>query len=265
VSAEAAGAELTVWPESAYPYPLVHGTRRSPSGHRAVLQNGVHGPVLTGAYLTKERGIGTNAALLVRPDGTIERPYDKRHLLWFGETVPLADVFPVLREVFARGTGLEAGTESVLFESGKVRASVLNCYEDTLPIAGREAMSVGPNLLVNVTNDAWFSGSAEGELHLRLATLRAIELRRDLVRAVNRGPTTWVDAAGKLVARREAAAGAGPLVLFADAALLDGPRTLYARFGDAPFALLLAAALVLAVRRANATRASVPGGKTPAS
>jgi apolipoprotein N-acyltransferase len=257
--AEAAGAALTIWPESAYPFTLPHGTTRSPHGERAVLEDGVHGPVLTGVYLsTEEHGVGTNSAMLVEPDGTIGPTQDKRHLLWFGETVPLADTFPVLRRVFARGTGLAPGREEALFRVGGARLAVLNCYEDTLPAAGREAMSVSPNLLVNVTNDAWFSGSAESELHLRLAVLRAIEARRDLVRAVNRGPTTWVDAAGRIVARREAAPGTGaPPPLVADVALLETAKTPYTRFGDVPLLLLLAA--VLGWRLSTSRGSRTPG------
>jgi apolipoprotein N-acyltransferase len=257
--AEREGAELTIWPESSYPYTLPHGIGFAPprGTDRAILQPGVRGPVLTGVYMSTEtRGLGTNSAILVSPDGTIGPSYDKRHLLWFGETVPLADVFPALRRVFARGTGLVPGRESSRFESGPIAFAVLNCYEDTLPVAGREAMEVRPNLLVNVTNDTWFSGSAESELHLRLAVLRAIETRRDLLRAVNRGPTTWVDAAGRVLARREAAAGSGaPPPLVVDAALLDSPPTLYARAGDAPLVLLLfgglLSALLVARRRAG--------------
>lgn len=253
--AEEAGAVLTVWPESAYPYTLAHGVKSSPPGSRAVLQHGVRGPVLTGAYLKKGGGLGTNSAILVEPNGNIGPSYDKRHLLWFGETVPFADTFPVLRKVFARGTGLEPGTESVSFRAGPIVATVLNCYEDTLPQAGREAMEARPNLLVNVTNDAWFVGSAEGELHLRLAVLRSIEARRDLVRAVNRGPTSWVDANGRVVARRDPTPGLGPSPpLIADAALLEAPVTLYTRFGDAPLVLLvvLAVAVPWASRRIRA-------------
>lgn len=243
--AEAEGAALTVWPESAYPYTLAHGTRASPRGARAVLQRGVRGPVLTGAYLAKGAGLGTNSALLVAPSGEIGPSYDKRHLLWFGEAVPFADALPFLRRVFARGAGLVPGTESVLMTTGPVSLAVLNCYEDTLPAAGREAMAVRPNVLVNITNDAWFVGSAEGELHLRLATLRAIETRRDLLRAVNRGPTSWVDAAGRVERRLEPAPGLGPPPpLLADAALLDAPPTLYVRAGDAPLAGTLALAFV---------------------
>jgi apolipoprotein N-acyltransferase len=244
-SSEEEGAVLTIWPESSYPYTLDHGARLSPRGARAVLQPEVHGPVLTGAYMTKGSGLGTNSAILVQPGGAIEPSYDKRHLLWFGETVPLADVFPVLRRVFARGTGLEPGTESVRLVTGPIAAAVLNCYEDTLPVAGREAMAVRPNLLVNVTNDAWFTGSAEGELHLRLAVLRAIETRRDLLRAVNRGPTTWVDAGGRILAR----AGDQPARLVVDAALLDAPMTVYARAGDVPLIVLVIAVIAAFARR----------------
>jgi apolipoprotein N-acyltransferase len=256
-SAEARGAELVVWPESAYPYTLPHGVRRSPGGARAVLQPGVRGPVLTGAYLQGARDDGGyNAALLATRDGSFDggalsRSYDKRHLLWFGETVPLADAFPWLRRVFARGTGLVPGHESVRFDAGRIHAAVLNCYEDTLPAAGREAMEVGPNLLVNITNDAWFAGSAEGELHLRLAVLRAIETRRDLVRAVNRGPTSFVDAAGRVRARY---ADELPASIPVEAALLETPATLYARFGDAPLVVLAIGAVVYARRRASAQK-----------
>lgn len=241
-SAEGRGSELTVWPESAYPFTLRHETRSSPLGPRAVLQPGVHGPVLTGVYMSGAPGVGYNSAILATAHGGLSPPYDKRHLLWFGETVPLSDWFPWLKKVFSKGTGLAAGHESVAFIAGPIRAAVLNCYEDTLPEAGREAMQASPNLLVNVTNDAWFAGSAEGELHLRLSVLRAIETRRDLVRAVNRGPTTFVDATGRVRARYDLLM---PGTLPTAPALLAGEPTLYVRFGDGPLVLLALASVVL--------------------
>jgi apolipoprotein N-acyltransferase len=240
-AAEQRGAELTVWPESAYPFTLPHAARTSPPGPRAVLQGEVHGPVLTGAYLSGGHGLGYNSAVLASAGGVLSAPYDKRHLLWFGETVPLADWFPWLRKVFSKGTGLVAGTESVVLVAGPIRAAVLNCYEDTLPAAGREAMEKSPNLLVNITNDAWFEGSAEGELHLRLAVLRAIETRRDLVRAVNKGPTSFVDAAGRVRARYDLPM---PGTLHTTPALLEGSPTLYVRFGDAPLIALALGSVV---------------------
>ncbi|HEY1692097.1 MAG TPA: apolipoprotein N-acyltransferase [Polyangiaceae bacterium] len=239
--AEARGADVVVWHEAAYPFPVPHGARSLGDAAREVVGDGVRGPVITGLLTTGAAdGASYNSAAVVRPDGSVSPTYDKRHLLWFGETVPLADRIPWLRSVFARGLGLAAGDREVALTAGPVHAAVLVCYEDMLPEAGREAMDVAPNLLVNVTNDAWFRGSSESELHLRVATLRAVELRRDMVRAVNFGPTSWVDAAGRVRAR---ALPDVPSVLIADPALLDGAPSLYARWGDAPWALL---ALVLA-------------------
>ena len=276
-AAERDGAELTVWHESAYPYEMRHGAAHAPETSSTVLQPGVHGPVLAGVILRGEPGANSdrfNSALVVHEGGALSAPYDKLHLLWFGETVPLADTFPWIRRTFARGLGLTPGSAQVVLPIGKVRASVLICFEDTLPAAGREALALSPNLLVNVTNDAWFSpvgsanqeansshsapsaasssaGSANGEplrdeasleseLHLRMSILRSIEGRRDMVRAVNFGPTTWVDAAGRVRARY-ASTTAG--ILLTTPALLETPPTFYVRFGDLPFALFSLATL----------------------
>jgi apolipoprotein N-acyltransferase len=246
--AEAQGAELVVWPEAAFPYPLQHGARRQPDAPRAVVQSPtIHGPVLTGLLLGGAADDSAyNSAVVATGDGALSPSYDKRHLLWFGETVPLADRVPFLKHVFARGLGLAAGDHAVALPAGRVRAAVLVCYEDMLPEAGREAMAASPNLLVNLTNDAWFAGSSESELHLRVAALRAVEARRDLVRAVNLGPTSWVDAAGRV---RMRASAEFPAVLMAQPALIESSPTFYTRFGDAPLALVLLVFANIAVWR----------------
>ncbi len=286
--AEADGAELVVWPETAYPYRVARGSRRSAGGTRALVQPGIRGPILAGletggvvpgaseeepadfadasddglterertraqmkrtiARLQREvrSALLYNSVVVATREGTLSEPYDKRHLLWFGETVPLRDP-----RASSGGLRLLPGDHAVLLVAGPVRAAALVCYEDMLPAAGREASTVAPNLLVNVTNDAWFAGTAEPELHLRLAVPRSIEMRRDLVRAVNAGPTSWVDAAGRVQAR---ASYTGPSTLTVDAALLDTPPTIYARFGDTPWALLALLLANLAVWRAARRR-----------
>jgi apolipoprotein N-acyltransferase len=248
-AAETRGADLVVWPEGAFPYRLPHGSHRVVGPGRAILAPEMHAPIITGLLMTGPPGGGAyNSAVVALPDGSLSDSYDKRHLLWFGETVPLADRIPWLRQVFARGMGLAPGSRSEALAVGAVRAGVLICYEDTLSDAGREAGAANPNLLVNLTNDAWFYGSSESELHLRLSALRAVELRRDLVRAVNEGPTSWVDAAGRVRGR---GSPDFPGALTADPALLEG-ATVFARFGDAPWALaILLLANVAVWRRAR--------------
>jgi apolipoprotein N-acyltransferase len=249
--AEARHVDLTVWPEAAYPFALAANAKHDLWGPFAILQPGVRGPVLTGAMM-ELRGEGSyNSALVCSEGGELSAPYHKQHLLWFGETVPFADVSPWVRRTFSRGTGILPGEKQVLQRAGPIRAAVLNCFEDILPGAAREAMAAEggpPNLLVNVTNDAWFFGSSESELHLRMAALRAVETRRDLVRAVNRGPTSWVDAGGRVRARYDLDV---PGFVVAEPALLEWAPTPYARFGDWPVAAVLAAAAALAVRRAR--------------
>jgi apolipoprotein N-acyltransferase len=233
VAAEQRGTDLVVWPEAAFPYTMSATAKYDLAGVHAVLQPGVRGPVLTG-LLMRARDGSYNAATIVH-DGRVEPAYHKIHLLAFGEYVPFSQTFPALRRAFVRGTGMVPGDHQVALVSGKMRIAVLNCFEDTLPEAGIEAMDVSPNLLVNVTNDAWFVGTQESELHLRLATMRAVELRRDFVRAVNEGVTSWVDATGRVRARYDASI---PATVPTRPALL-GEKTVYARLGDLAGVLLL--------------------------
>lgn len=264
--AESQGAELTVWPEAAYPYALDHEARRAPRGANAMHAGGVHGPLLVG-YIGRgapreiapgvfERG-HYNSATIVTPDGAMQPPYDKLELLWFGETVPFGSQLPWLRRLFQRSGGILPGDAPRALElarpgSSAARLGVLNCYEDTLAGVGRRIASVDPDLLVNVTNDAWFAGSAEPELHARLAVMRAVELRRDLVRAVNLGVASWVDARGIVRARDDRSE---PSVLLVEPALRRGPPTPYARVGDLPLALALAGgAAFFAIRARSPNR-----------
>ncbi|WP_437743533.1 apolipoprotein N-acyltransferase [Sorangium sp. So ce302] len=268
--AEAGGAELTLWPEAAYPYPLSHSARQAPRGGRAILGPGIRGPILAGLITqappvkaadgVEERN-SYNSATLVLPDGSMQPTQDKLQLLWFGETVPGGAYLPWLRRIFQKSGGLVPGAEpralSLPREHGPaLRIGVLNCYEDTLTGVGRRITgALAPNLLVNITNDAWFTGSAEPELHARLAVMRAIELRRDLVRAVNLGVVSWIDARGVVRSRDESAA---PGVTFATPSVRDTPLTLYTRLGDAPMALLLAFASVACALRARRSTAKAP-------
>ncbi len=249
--AEAAGVDLTVWPEAAYPYKLPNSGRRAPRGRRQIVGGAVRGPILFGLITNaspQRLASGQwehnkyNSATLVTPDRRLQAPYDKMELLWFGETVPLGHYFPWLRRLFQRSGGLIPGTElrSLTLQrkdGAPLRMAVLNCYEDTLPALGRRMLrELEPNLLVNVTNDAWFVGTQEPVLHERLAVMRSIELRRDMVRAVNLGVTGWIDAAGRVRARRDSAE---PGWLLVSPRLRESPATLYARFGDVPMIALL--------------------------
>ncbi|MCL4753063.1 MAG: apolipoprotein N-acyltransferase [Myxococcales bacterium] len=256
VDSERGGAELTIWPEAAYPFVLDHAAGRMQRGRRAIVGGGVRGPVLFGLITTAPGGdAGHNATTVVSPEGLVQVPQAKMELLWFGETVPFGEHLPFLRKLFSRAGGLIPGKDVSLLSSGPARIGVLNCYEDTLPAVSRKIAKVGPNLLVNVTNDAWFGPTAEPELHLRLSALRAVETRLDLVRAVNLGVPAWIDASGAVRVRGAAEAES---VMHVTPALSEAGPTVYVRFGDTPLWIALGLAMAEAYRRRRVSATRTP-------
>ncbi|MDB4990978.1 MAG: Apolipoprotein N-acyltransferase [Myxococcaceae bacterium] len=228
---EARGVELTVWAETAYPYPLLRSAVRAPEDIRRVLGDGVHGPVLLGleTYDGFEDTFSTwNSAWLVRRDGSFGARVDKTQLLPFGEYIPFWDWLPSIKTRFAR-RGFTHGVPGTI-ETERGKLGVLICYEDLFASSARATVLLGARALLNLTNDAWFGDSREPLLHDQLARLRSIELRRDLVRAVNTGVSSFTSATGEVLLQTRTFERAS----FAAAVRLLDEQTLYARFGDWP-------------------------------
>jgi apolipoprotein N-acyltransferase len=119
-------------------------------------------------------------------------------LLAFGEYTPLWDYIPPLQR-FPRG--LTPGEAPRVVTVANTRVGVLNCYEDVLD---QYAIKIGrdrPDVLVNVTNDAWFGDTSEPWLHEATSRMRSVETRRDLVRAVNTGTSSHTSATGESFVR----------------------------------------------------------------
>jgi apolipoprotein N-acyltransferase len=148
-----------------------------------------------------------NSALFLAADGTPLARYDKMHPVMFGEYVPLADRFPFLYRLTPLPGGLTAGEAPVEIEIAGYRVAPTICYETALPDACRSlvrelaARGRRPDVIVNLTNDGWFWGSSELDMHLTGAVFRAVELRTPLVIAANTGFSAAIDGTGRLLAR----------------------------------------------------------------
>ncbi len=148
-----------------------------------------------------------NCGLFLDAEGGVLGCYEKMFPVMFGEYIPLADRFPWLYSLTPLPAGLTAGTEpvAVMIAGHKVAANI--CYETALPDAIRGmvrslARDGGrPDVLVNLTNDGWFWGSSELDMHLAAAIFRAIEVRTPLVIAANTGFSGWIDGSGRLLAK----------------------------------------------------------------
>ena len=178
-----------------------------------------------------------NSAFLVAPDGRLVSKYDKRHLVIFGEYVPLAKWLPFLKWLTPIGAGFTPGTKPARFElvhpTRGATLSPLICFEDLLPHLARESAAEA-DILVNLTNDGWFGRGAQQWQHAANAAFRAVETGRPLVRCTNNGLTCWVDTQGRL---HEIYFGDSPDVYsagFKTARIPIGLRktTFYQRHGD---------------------------------
>jgi apolipoprotein N-acyltransferase len=133
--------------------------------------------------------------------------YDKMHPVMFGEYVPLADRFPLLYRLTPLPAGLTAGRAAVAVEiAGRLVAPTI-CYETALSTAVRglvrslAAAGRRPDVLVNLTNDGWFWGSSELDMHLTAAIFRAVEVRTPIAIAANTGFSAAIDGCGRLLER----------------------------------------------------------------
>jgi apolipoprotein N-acyltransferase len=148
-----------------------------------------------------------NCGLFLDAEGTVLGCYDKMHPVMFGEYIPLANQFPWLYSLTPLPAGLTAGTEPVAVSIAGRRVAVNICYETALPAAMRamvrslEQADGRPDVIVNLTNDGWFWGSSELDMHLAAAIFRAVEVRTPLVIAANTGFSGWIDGSGRLLAR----------------------------------------------------------------
>jgi apolipoprotein N-acyltransferase len=235
---EAQGAELVLWPETAYPFQWRRGLTHDPVGLESVLSRGVRGPVVFGT-ITWDRHHRFNSVVAIERDGSLAGIVDKRVLMPFSERIPFVEwIQPHFPEV---PEGLTPAPSPGALMVGGRSIGVLNCYEDL--DAGHTRWLVdelGPELLTNHTNDAWF-GPHAAELHLFLSRLRAIETGRDLVRAVNGGVSAHVASTGEVLVRRGPVEPGG---LSAEVRLARSP-TPFVRFGDLALAGALGCLLAL--------------------
>ncbi len=196
---EAQGAELIIWPESGYYYGIAEGTREV---QREVL-GPLRTPLLFGGLRLAQRGPERrlyNTAFLTDQQGSILGSYDKTFLLAFGEYLPLGGVLPFLYQLSPQTSHFSRGEHLQPLQLHDVRYGLLICYEDILPQFVRKVAQQKPDVLVNLTNDAWFGDSYEPRIHLALGLFRAVEHRRYLLRATNTGISSIIAPTGRIVA-----------------------------------------------------------------
>lgn len=159
----------------------------------AVLIRPVAGPRQYFAY---------NTALASDASGEIRGRYDKQFLVTFSEYIPFGDNLPILYEWSPNSGRFSPGTSIEPLTIGDHEVATIICYEDLSPgFVNAMFQHKNSELLVNITNDAWFGDTIEPYQHFALSKLRAVEQRRYFVRSTNSGVSAFVDPVGRTLSQ----------------------------------------------------------------
>jgi apolipoprotein N-acyltransferase len=222
--------KLVVWPEAALPDYLFR--HREWLDTLSSLTSPTRTPILLGmldvTFRPPLRAEYFNGAMLVDADGNVREPvYHKRKLVPVVERVPFIEPQLVRRYSDYFG-GYATGHEPVILHAPLGAVGPLVCYESIFPALSREYRRRGAELLVNITNDAWFGRTLGPYQHFAHAILRAVETRTSVVRAANTGISGYIDPLGRVQGRT-------PIFTAATSTyLVDSTEAIspYVRFGD---------------------------------
>jgi apolipoprotein N-acyltransferase len=245
--------ELVVWPETALPFypgndPLFFSVTDFAEKEKIWLLTG--SPYFTVSEETADSGPALhyyNSALLISPDGRLTDRYSKQHLVPFGEYVPLSRYLSFLDPVVVHVGDFTPGVASDPLHFGRIKAGVLICFESIFSGLARKQVAHGANVLVNLTNDAWYGRSSAPHQSFAMSVFRSVETRRSLIRAANTGISSFVDPLGRVL---EKSSLFEPLVLTAEVPLCE-EQSFFTRCGFffAPACLILLPFLFILLRR----------------
>ncbi len=187
-------APLVIWPE--LPAPLYfYSDREFHQAATSIAQS--HGYFLFGTVAYTSQNQPLNSAVLLGPKGTEIGRYDKINLVPFGEFVP--PVFFFVNRITQEAGDFVPGRDIKVMPAAGHRLGVFICYESAFPDLVRQFTKQGADVLINLSNDAYFGHSEARQQHLLIARMRAAENRRFLIRSTNDGISAVIGPAGEVL------------------------------------------------------------------
>ena len=223
-------ADLILWPETAAPFFF-----QTPSTYRQELFNLAKEENVFLLFGSPSYTTGAdstlklfNSAYLISPHGESLARYDKRHLVPFGEYVPLSKILFFIEKMVTGIGDFVPGNNYTLFRTPQARFGVVICFEVIFPDLVRHFVLNGAEVMATITNDAWFGKSAAPYQHFAMVVFRAVENRVYFARAANTGISGFISPKGETLEASQ---------LFVEDALLQTispstTRTIYTTYGD---------------------------------
>jgi len=218
--------DLIIWPETAMPF--VFDREVYASKYIKALPSVVNANLLFGTMSQDPSGKLSNSAYMIGKTGETIGVYNKVHLVPFGEYTPLLSYFPFLEKLTAAGGEFAPGEGHKPIKTDIGNIGILICYEGVFPTITNETVREGAQVLVNLTNDAWYDRTSAPFQHFVFYIFRAIETDRYVLRAANTGISAIIDPQGRIETKTP---------IFTEAVLkgsfaMRNTKTFYVRFGD---------------------------------
>ncbi len=221
--------QLVVWPETAAPFFFLRDQNLSPLVTAVAQEAGSYLLFGSPAYESGSQGEAFyNRAYLLAQDGTIIGYYDKAHLVPYGEYVPLRRFFPFIGKMVPMVGDFVEGPVGLVLNLPEANLGTLICFESIFPYLSRAMVANGADVLINITNDAWFGRTSAPYQHLAMSVTRAVENRVSLARAANTGISALALPDGSITWQSELYVEAGQS---GSLPLLSG-GSFYTRYGD---------------------------------
>lgn len=219
--------DYIVWPESAVPVNMN-------SAYRVLFEQipkDTGSTLIMGAF-GQEEGKSSNSLFLIDQNGVNDVFYSKRHLVPFGEYLPMRSFFerylPFVADINMLESDLYKSSNTDIIQSDNGKIGGLICFDSIFPSLARQSVMDGAELIVLITNDSWYLDSPATYQHASQAVFRAVENRRSVVRCANTGISMIIDQKGRIISQL------GPLQkgVVNGSAGFSRTHTLYTYIGD---------------------------------
>ncbi|MFH1259346.1 MAG: apolipoprotein N-acyltransferase [Elusimicrobiota bacterium] len=218
---------LIIWPETALPGDLAADAGMY-NWVRQLAQNSGTSHLIGSIHQKQRRYF--NSAFLVNSRGEIVGEYDKIHLVPFGEYVPFSALLSRCIKVLNELGGFQSEKKYQTLASPAGNLAVNICFEAIFPNLVRKLVKAEGEIIVNLTNDAWFLSTAAPYQHFIMNIFRAVENRRPLLRCDNTGISGYIDPLGRIKNQTKIFQTTVEMV---DLTLpVKKPKTFYTRFGN---------------------------------
>jgi apolipoprotein N-acyltransferase len=193
--------DAVIWSETSMPFVIEKNDTRLHN----IIKNAIppNGNLVSGG-ISFERGKIFNS-MLIFDNNSLIKTYDKRHLVPFGEFVPLHRylgflfIDQIVDQITGGGVGFSEGEGEKMIKLSKFSFNPLLCYEVIFSDEMLDKNSSLPDMFINLTNDAWFGVSTGPFQHLQMARMRAIEYGRPLIRVAQSGISAHINHYGEVI------------------------------------------------------------------